>query len=66
MSSGMATCRIWSATARLIHADLLWLPHALFDRATRMAQVPLASLPEALLVLPPLQSSPALIIETAG
>lgn len=37
----------------LIHADFLWLPYAVSDRATRMARVPLAPLLEALLASPP-------------
>jgi predicted GH43/DUF377 family glycosyl hydrolase len=36
----------------LIHADHLWLPYAISDRATRMARVPLVSLLEALLASP--------------
>lgn len=37
----------------LIHADQLWLPYAVSDRATRLARVPLAPLLEALLESPP-------------
>lgn len=37
----------------LIHADLLWLPYAVSDRATRLARLPLAPLIEALLQSPP-------------
>jgi predicted GH43/DUF377 family glycosyl hydrolase len=36
----------------LIHADHLWLPYAISDRATRMARMPLAPLLEALLASP--------------
>jgi predicted GH43/DUF377 family glycosyl hydrolase len=36
----------------LIHADHLWLPYAVSDRATRLARVPLAPLLEALLASP--------------
>jgi predicted GH43/DUF377 family glycosyl hydrolase len=40
----------------LIHADQLWLPYAVSDRATRMARVPLPALLERLRQSPPRSS----------
>ncbi|MEB3259414.1 MAG: glycosidase, partial [Cyanobacteriota bacterium] len=40
----------------LIHADHLWLPYAISDRATRMARMPLAPLLETLLASPERES----------
>jgi predicted GH43/DUF377 family glycosyl hydrolase len=37
----------------LIHAEQLWLPYAVSDRATRMARIPLPALLEQLLASPP-------------
>lgn len=41
----------------LIHADHLWLPYAVSDRATRLARVPLAPLLGTLLQSPPRQGA---------